>query len=279
MLRIEDLDRERCRPEFVDACLRDLAWLGLDWDGEVFVQSRDVSAYDEACRRLLEQGLAYPCTCTRAEIAALSAPHASDGEQRYAGTCRGRWRSLEQARASTGRDAGLRFVVHAGTTDVADRIHGRVTFDVSAEVGDFLIRRRDGAHAYQLAVVVDDARQGVDTVLRGADLLPSAARQQLLQRALGVATPAWIHVPLVLDEQGERLAKRRGDVALTELRAAGVDPRAVVAWAARASGIAMGGDERGSAAEFVERFDIGRLPSAAAQLCASDLAALRNSRL
>ena len=275
-LRVEDLDRERCRPEYVEACLRDLAWLGLDWDGAVLLQSSDAGPYEAACRALTARGLAYACSCSRAEIAALSAPHASDGEQRYPGTCRGRWRDPDAARAATGRAAGLRLVVPEGPVEIEDALHGALAFDVQREVGDFLVRRRDGAFAYQLAVVVDDARQGVDTVVRGADLLPSAARQALVLGALGLARPRWVHVPLVVDEHGERLAKRRGDLSLAELRAQGVDPRAVVAWAARASGQTCG--ERAEAAEITPHFDLGRLPRSPAVLTAAEHAALTRSR-
>jgi glutamyl-tRNA synthetase len=276
-LRVEDLDRERCKPGLAAVALRDLEWLGLDWDGEPLVQSRDLAPYERACAALFERGLAYPCTCTRAEIAALSAPHAGDGEARYPGTCRGRWSSLEEARAATGRDPGLRFAVPEGEIEVEDALAGRARFDVAREVGDFLLRRRDGAYAYQLSVVVDDARQGVSEVVRGADLLPSAARQTHLQRALGLPHPRWCHVPLVVDAQGERLAKRRGDLALASLRGRGVDPRAVVAWVASSCG--LGGVERATAAEFVSRFDLARVPRNPVVLDAATIDALMRARL
>jgi glutamyl-tRNA synthetase len=240
VLRIEDLDRERCRPEYVDAARADLEWLGLDWDGEELVQSRDLQPYQRACNELVAQGLAYPCVCSRAEIAALSAPHASDGEQRYPGTCRGKWSSVAAAREASGRAPGLRLAVPSGPVRIEDRLRGPLEFDVQSEVGDFLVQRRDGAFAYQLAVVVDDGRQGVDTVVRGEDLLSSAARQALLQERLGLARPTWAHVGLVVDARGERLAKRRGDLALAELRRAGVDPRDLAAWAARSVGLELG---------------------------------------
>jgi len=253
VLRIEDLDRGRCRSEYVDACRRDLEWLGVDWDGEALVQSHDPRPYQRAVDDLLARGLAYPCVCSRAEIAALSAPHASDGEQRYPGTCRGRWTSPAQALEATGRAAGVRLAVPEGPIRIRDRLRGELAFDVQAEVGDFLIQRRDGAFAYQLAVVVDDERQGVDTVVRGEDLLPSAARQALLQDRLAIARPAWAHVGLVVDDHGERLAKRRGGLSLADLRAAGVDPRALVAWAARSAGQERGDriDARGVLDGFV----------------------------
>jgi glutamyl-tRNA synthetase len=221
-------------------------------------QSEDTRALERACARLLEDGTAYPCVCTRAEVAALGAQHADDAETRYPGTCRGRWTSLERARKESGRPAGLRLRVPRGAVSVADRIVGERSFDVAEVVGDFLGRRRDGAFAYQLAVVVDDARQGVTQVLRGDDLLPSAARQALVQDALGLPHPDWVHVPLVVHADGRRLAKRRRDLALATLRESGCDARAIVAWAARASGLE--GGERPSAAELVGSFDLDRLP-------------------
>lgn len=276
-LRIEDLDRDRARSELIDTCLRDLEWLGLDWDGEPLLQSRDTSAIERACESLVERGLAYPCVCSRAEIAALSAPHAGENEPRYPGTCRGRWASVAEARETTGKDVGVRLSIADGDVEIADGIAGFARFDVQREVGDFLVRRRDGAFAYQLAVVVDDARQGVDTILRGADLLPSAARQWHVQRALAIAHPRWFHVPLVVDESGERLAKRRGDLALSALRERGVDARAVVAWAARVSGQPCA--DRASARDVLEDFELSRVPLEAVRMTRSDLEMLANARI
>ncbi|MCC6406430.1 MAG: tRNA glutamyl-Q(34) synthetase GluQRS [Planctomycetes bacterium] len=235
LLRIEDLDRERVKPGAIEVVLRDLAWLGLDWDGEPLLQSADTSALEHAVDRLIAAGDAYPCVCTRAEVAAISAPHAGEDETRYPGTCRDKWRSCADAERATGRKPAVRLRVEPGTIEFVDGLAGPRAYDVAATVGDFTIRRRDGAFAYQLAVTVDDARTGVDEVVRGADLLPSAARQKFLQRRLGLPHPRWWHVGLVLDADGQRLAKRRGDLALTTLREAGIDPRAVVAWAARVS--------------------------------------------
>lgn len=270
VLRIEDLDRERCKPELVDACERDIAWLGLDWDGEKRVQSRELAPYEQACEQLVRAGRAYACTCTRAEIAALSAPHADDGEQRYPGTCRGRWTSEAQARELSGRPAGLRLAVEPGAVPVRDELHGALAFDVAGEVGDFLIRRRDGAFAYQLAVVVDDARDGITDVIRGDDLLSSAARQQLLQRALGLPTPRWWHLSLVTDEHGARLSKRRGDLTLSQLRTRGADPRAVLGWVARSAGLALG--PRVTPAELARAASLRDLPAGPARLTPDDVA-------
>ncbi len=207
LLRIEDLDRQRVKPGAVDELLRDLEWLGLDWDEGPLLQTADTSAMQAAVERLLEAGLAYPCTCSRSDIErALGAPHASDGETRYAGTCRGRYASPEDARSASGGAPGIRLRVPGGPLEIEDGFAGTARIDVQREVGDFLLGRRDGSFAYQLAVVVDDARSGVNEVLRGDDLLPSAARQWHLQHALGLPHPAWFHVPLVVDESGRRLA-------------------------------------------------------------------------
>ncbi len=273
VLRIEDLDVERVKPGMIDATLRDLEWLGLDWDGEPWIQSVGQAEIESAARSLLERGLAYPCVCTRREVqAAQSAPHAGEAGARYPGTCRGRWRTLEQAESETGRPAALRFVVPEVPITITDGIQGARTFDVARDAGDFPILRRAGMPAYQIAVVVDDARQGVTEIVRGDDLLESAARQALLQDALGLARPRWWHVPLVTDAEGRRLAKRSDSVSLERLRASGVDPRRVVAWIARASGIDAA--DAASAEELRAAFDIAKLPRALVRADRGALAAL-----
>lgn len=238
VLRIEDLDCERSRPEWDDAARADLEWLGLDWDGPVLVQSHDLEPYHAAIERLLGSGAAFACVCTRREVLeALDAPHAPGDEVAYPGTCRDRYASPTAAERTTGRAAGVRFRVPEGPRKILDQVHGAVTASPASECGDFLVLRRDGAIAYQLAVVVDDARQDVNLVVRGDDLLTSCARQELLQEALGLARPTWCHVPLVLEGNGERLAKRAGSVPLAELRAKGVDPRRIAGWAATSLGL------------------------------------------
>lgn len=273
-LRLEDLDRARAKAASVDECLRDLEWLGLDWDGAPLVQSHDTAPYGTAVEHLLATGQAYLCACSRQDVQrSLSAPHASDGELRYPGTCR----ALGLTSSGPGaRALAVRLKVPEGELELRDGLHGTVRSDVQREVGDFLLARRDGVFAYQLAVVVDDARSGVNEVVRGDDLLPSAARQWHLQRALGLAHPDWFHVPLVLDETGQRLAKRRGDLALAGLRAAGVDGRAVVAWAARSAGLAT--PERARPAELLTGFDLTRIPRAPVRLGAAELASLAHAR-
>jgi glutamyl-tRNA synthetase len=175
-----------------------------------------------------------------------------DKEPRYPGTCRDRFATLADAERASGRAAGVRLRVPAGALTIDDAVFGATTFDVASEVGDFLIARRGGAPAYQLAVVVDDAAGGVTEVVRGADLLPSAARQWHVQAALGLPHPRYAHLALVTDEHGARLAKHADALSLAELRDGKTDPRAVVRWAARTLGMPC--DELATARELVPRF-------------------------
>lgn len=260
LLRMEDLDRERVKPGMERVVIDDLEWLGMDWDGPVVRQSERSQLYQDALQTLERAGLTYPCVCTRAEIAAAqSAPHAEDGEAAYGGTCRGLYADAAAARAATGREPAVRFMPPEGVTHLEDRLAGPLAEEVSRVVGDFPIARRDGEPAYQLAVVVDDAQQGVTEVLRGRDLLSSTARQKVLQQALGLASPVWVHVPLVTDASGRRLAKRADDLALATLREAGVPAWKVVQWAARSAG--MSPRDQGLAREYLPHFDLDRVPS------------------
>jgi glutamyl-tRNA synthetase len=256
LLRLEDLDRERCRPDLVDGVLRDLTWLGLTWDGDVLLQSARRPALLESARRLLDAGLAYPCVCTRGDIRqALSAPHRGEGELPYPGICRGRFASLAQAERASGQTPALRFVVPPGDVEFEDGIFGHQRQDVARSVGDFVIARGD-MPAYQLAVVEDDAFAGVSEVFRAEDLLGSTARQIVLSRALGRALPRWFHAPLVVDPSGRRLAKRADDLSLRALREAGVDPRAVIGWVAHSANLLP--LEPVSADELARCFDLAR---------------------
>jgi glutamyl-tRNA synthetase len=256
---MEDLDGPRCRPEWVDAALRDLEWLGCSWDGAWTLQSSGIERLRAAVDELVRRGLTYPCVCSRADVrAALSAPQQGSEQMRYPGTCLGRYASLAQAEQVSGRPAALRFRVPPGKVDIKDGFCGGVSFDVREEVGDFVVARRDHTPAYQLAVVVDDAAQGVTEVHRGEDLLPSTARQWHLRRALGLPEPAYFHLPLVVDGSGRRLAKRCDDVSLAELRERGTDPRAVVSWVARSAALDV--PARVSAPEVTARFCLERLP-------------------
>jgi len=277
LMRMEDLDGPRAEMRFADAALSDLEWLGLDWDGPVLLQSTGLARINAAVAELIEAGKAYPCVCSRGDIrSAQSAPHAGSAEPRYPGTCRGRYRSFAEAERQSGQAAGARLIVPEGSITIEDGVAGANTSDVARDVGDFLIAKRDKAPAYQLAVVVDDHEQGVNEVLRGDDLLPSAARQWHVQRALGLPHPAWFHVPLVTDANGRRLAKREADLSLAELRAGGTDPRAIVTWAARSAGVEVG--ERATAAEVTPLFQLAALPRELVPLEPDLLAGLRAAR-
>jgi glutamyl-tRNA synthetase len=240
-VRIEDLDAGRVRPERAAEQLADLAAIGLDWDGDVVVQSERGALYEAALARLP----VYECFCTRAEIReSVSAAHGPVGL--YPGTCLGLTEAERAARRAAGRLPALR--VHAGGVRVAfeDRLLGTQ----EGVVDDFVVRRNDGAYAYNLAVVVDDAAQGIEEVVRGADLADSTPRQIWLAGALGLDAPAYAHVPLVLGEDGRRLAKRHGDVTLRE-----VDAAEAVAWMGRSLGL-----PGRTAAELLDGFDPAALP-------------------
>ncbi len=274
VLRLEDLDVERVKPGMLDAAIDDLRWLGLDWDGEPWLQSRGVDAISGAANDLLHRGLAYPCTCTRKEIqAAMSAPQGDPTDSIYPGTCRGRYSSIAAAEQAAGRPAALRFAVPDRLIRIDDGIQGVHKFDARAAIGDFPILRRLGMPAYQLAVVVDDGRQGVNEIVRGADLLESCARQWLLQEALGIEHPRWWHLPLVTDASGRRLAKRSDDLSLAQLRRDRADPRQIVAWVARSVGIDA--NKPVDARALIAQFDISRLPRSEVRVTAADMNGFR----
>lgn len=223
LLRIEDIDTQRCRPEYQAAILEDLAWLGLDWDGEVRVQSRHLGAYDRVIADLAWRGLAYPCFCSRADIAASpSAPHGPEGPV-YPGTCR-HLGAAGRARMSREKHA-WRLDLSAALASV-----GAMTWD-PRPFGDIVIGRRETPASYHLCCTHDDALQGVTLVTRGADLEPATALHVLLQRLMGWPTPAYEHHPLLTDAQGRRLAKRDRAVSLRGLREAGATPDEVRALA------------------------------------------------
>ena len=227
VLRIEDLDRERSKSVYIDQIQRDFETLGLFWDeGPYFQHDRD-EAYAEAFGRLEARGLLYPCFCTRADLHAASAPHRGE-KLVYAGTCRHLSDAEVEARWAAGRTPGWRVAVDSRTIAFEDLVQGTYAQKLDRDCGDFLIRRSDGAFAYQLAVVVDDAAQGVNSVVRGVDLLCSTPQQRYLQDLLGLPHPAYAHVPLLVAEQNRRLSKRDRDAALDELLARFGSPRAVI---------------------------------------------------
>ncbi|HEY3186616.1 MAG TPA: tRNA glutamyl-Q(34) synthetase GluQRS, partial [Solirubrobacteraceae bacterium] len=205
LVRVEDLDAGRVRRHFEDEQLRDLAALGLDWDGPVVRQSERAALYEAAVARLDAAGLVYECWCTRAEIRdAASAPHGDAPEGAYPGTCVALSAAERAGRRAAGRPAALRVRAAGARVAFVDRLCG----PVEGVVDDFVVRRNDGAFAYNLAVVVDDAEQGVGEVVRGADLLDSTPRQLWLAARLGLPAPRYAHVPLMLGPDGARLAKR-----------------------------------------------------------------------
>jgi glutamyl-tRNA synthetase len=257
LLRIDDLDRAASRDEHVRSHVADLQALGIDWDGEVVCQSQRFDRYEAALARLEADGLLYPCYCTRREVqAAVSAPHGPSPEGVYPGTCRHLTAADRAARDAEGRRPSWRVRAGGERVEVVDRQHGRF----ARQVDDFVVRRADGAPAYQVAVVVDDHDQGVGEVVRGDDLLDTTPRQVWLARRLGVPMPAYAHVPLVLGPDGQRLAKRHGAVTLADLRRRGIVPPVVLGAMAASVGLAPQGAGVASVAELVAAFDPDRLP-------------------
>lgn len=256
LLRVEDLDQKVADPEHEAAQLADLAALGLDWDGEVVRQSERFDRYHTAIDRLAAAGLTYECTCTRREIReAASAQHGEAPEGAYPGTCL-RLTAAERAeRAADGRPAAIRLRSQVTELELVDRLSGPYT----GVVDDVVLRRNDGVPAYNLAVVVDDADQGVTEVVRGDDLLPSTPRQLHLADLLGLDRPTHAHVPLVLGPDGERMAKRHGAVTLADRMALGETAGRVRSMLATSLGLAEV-DEEVTLEEILGRFDPDRLP-------------------
>jgi glutamyl-tRNA synthetase len=256
---MEDLDIGRVRERFYDEQLHDLAALGLDWDGPVLRQSERIALYEDAVARLREQGLVYECWCTRAEIReAASAPHGGLPEGAYPGTCLHLGAEERAERERGGRPPALRVRADAASVAFEDRLAGHY----EGVVDDFVVRRNDGAFAYNLAVVVDDAEQGIGEVVRGVDLLDSTPRQLWLGARLNLPAPRHAHVPLVLGPDGARLAKRHGAVTLADRAAQGQDADDVRDELAASLRLSARG-ERLTPAELVKRFSVGELREAA----------------
>jgi len=272
VLRVEDIDRDRVSLELEREQLADLRWLGLDWDEGPDVggsfgpyrQSDCLERYRDALADLHRKGAVYPCVCSRKEIQAENqraggAPHPGE-EQRYPGTCRGLFESAKHALAESGRDAAWRFQVEPGALPFDDLVQGECSTDSADVVGDFMVFRKNGWPAYQLAVVVDDAHMGITQVVRGQDLLASTARQLLLYRALGMQAPSeWAHLPLVNDERGMRMAKRDSALALRTLREARVSPERVTGLLAHSLGL-QDSPRAISATELVSAFSWDKIP-------------------
>jgi glutamyl-tRNA synthetase len=250
-MRVEDLDSGRVRPHFEAQQLADLAAIGLEWDGPVTRQSERLGLFEQALEHLAADGALYPCWCTRTEIReAASAPHGPLPEGHYPGTCR-RLTTAERAeREASGRPPALRVDAGGAVVAFTDRVHGMQ----EGVVDDFVVRRNDGAFAYNLAVVVDDGAQAIGEIVRGDDLLDSTPRQLWLAARLDLSAPSFAHVPLVLGRDGARLAKRHGAVTLTDRLEQGESADDVRAHLAASVGLAQHG-ERPSPADLVARFN------------------------
>ncbi|UVI32606.1 tRNA glutamyl-Q(34) synthetase GluQRS [Paenibacillus spongiae] len=267
VLRMEDIDKPRCRPELAEQALADLRWLGLDWDEgpdiggpfASYVQSERESFYHEALEKLKEEGRLYPCFCSRAELLMVaSAPHGLSSEGPvYPGTCR---MLTEEQREERRKDKTPSLRIAAPSHDICfdDLAAGPQRFP-SSSGGDFVVRRADGIISYQLAVSVDDAAMGITDVLRGYDLLDSTPRQLLLYETLGLTAPRFAHVPLLLGEDGKRLAKRHGGMAIAAMRANGIRAEYIVGWIAAHSGL-LDRPEPVRPDELVELFRLDRIP-------------------
>ena len=224
LLRMEDLDPDRCKPEYLDQLADDLLWLGLDWDlgwraGETeYCQSHRTAYYAAAFQKLADRGLVYPCYCSRRELLAASAPHASDGARVYDGHCRGLTPAQREELERQGRRPAWRVKVPAREIAFTDGNFGPQSQRLDTECGDFILRRSDGVYAYQLAAAEDDGRMGVTRVVRGWDLLSSTARQLWLLEELGYTPPDYCHLPLLRAPDGRRLSKRDRDLDMGLLR-------------------------------------------------------------
>lgn len=259
VLRIDDLDSPRVKPGADREAVEMLRWLGLSWDGPIACETGHVADYNAALQRLAAAGWLYPCRCTRSQIAAaaLSAPHLDEHELRYPGTCRP---AQPEQRPFPGADRGVAWRVRVPDRDFTfeDAIAGPQAWNIQHLVGDFLVTNKQGAAAYQLAVVIDDWLQGVTDVVRGSDLLGSTPRQIWLHELLKLPPPRYWHVPLLVGPDGQRLAKRHGGFRLEEYRKLGVPVERVIGLLAWWSGLSELKPRR--LEEFVDGFTLARLP-------------------
>ncbi|MCY2930725.1 MAG: tRNA glutamyl-Q(34) synthetase GluQRS [Planctomycetota bacterium] len=261
LMRVEDLPGPRIKPHAAADMLEELAWLGLQWEQPVIYQSARRAAYDEALAKLARDGWAYPCTCSRKDVeSAALAPHADDAAGAYPGACRGRYADAADARRQSGQDPAWRVRVEDAPVRVNDHVAGTVEFNLARLGGDFVIVRREGLAAYQLAVVVDDEAAGVNRIVRGDDLLDSAARQEHLRRLLGMTDPIeYWHLPLVVGPDGRRLAKRHGDTRLAWFRQHHATRERVLGLLGFWSGL-LPRRRPAEMAELADVFDEARLP-------------------
>ena len=271
VMRVEDLDAQRSRPEFVQANLEELRWLGVSWDEGPdvggaygpYLQSERFGLYERALGTLHTRDHLFECYLSRKDVQGVaSAPHGAGAV--YGAAQRRLNEQVKAQKQREGKAPSLRFLVEPQTLSLHDDLLGHVTVN-PAESGDFVVRRADGAWAYQLAVVVDDIAMNISHVLRGDDLLPSTGAQLLLYRALGAEPPTFAHVPLLLDTDGARMAKRKGSLTLTALREAGVRPERVVGWLAYSLGLLREPLEA-HADDFTETFKLSDVPREAFRL-------------
>lgn len=266
VLRIEDLDKARSRQEYSDQVQRDFEYLGLTWDKGPFYQHNRDEAYEKAFMALEDRGLIYPCFCTRADLKAASAPHEQD-KWVYAGTCKGLNISEVQAKWDECRKQGrpgpayrLSVPGEDHTMTIVDAIQGEVTQNLAKDCGDFVVRRADGDFAYQLAVVLDDAEQGINFVSRGIDLLSSSPQQTYLQELLGLPAVIYAHFPLLCATDGRRLAKRDKDACIDQLIDVYKGPEGILGHIAYVCGL-IDQEEPVKAHELLESFDMSILRS------------------
>ena len=263
VLRMEDLDTQRTSADFASVLREDMMWLGLDWDRETEPQSRRSHVYDRYFEKMMDEGLLYPCYCTRSQLHSVNAPHLSDGTYVYPGTCR------NLTDPPVGRKPAWRVIVPDRVWSFTDRVQGEYSLNLMTDCGDMVVRRADGVYVYQLAVTVDDGEAGVTEVVRGMDLLSSAPRQMYLQELLGFSHPEYGHVPMLLAPDGRRLSKRDKDLDLGELRKR-MSPEALIGNLAAAAGL-IDRYETISAVELATVFDWNKLGGDSIYLDAENL--------
>lgn len=285
VLRMEDIDPDRSRAEYAAMILEDLRWLGLDWEEgpdvggpcAPYVQQQRLPLYETALARLNSEGMIYPCYCTRKELRSLAgAPHAGDVGAPYSGACRN-LSPEEQARRAERRSPAWRLRCPDDPIAFEDAVYGPQRMTPAQWGGDFALRRSDGIIAYQLAVVVDDAAMRVTQVVRGQDILSSTPRQILLHRLLGTPVPHYIHIPLLLDENGERLAKRHKSLALRHLRDSGMEPAVLTGLLGFLAGW-LTRPEPTSPQALVPLYDLSRIPREHIRITHDMLSSLRAGR-
>lgn len=259
VLRIEDLDIERSKADYIDQVQRDFELLGLTWDEGPYYQSNRDEAYQAAYESLKERGLVYPCFCTRADLHAASAPHRGE-KLVYAGTCRNLTEGEIQTRLEE-RKPSFRLRVPDEEYRLVDLVQGPYSQNLAVDCGDFVIRRSDGLFAYQLAVVVDDGEQGINCIVRGMDLLCSTPQQMYLQDLLGLGHCAYAHVPLIVGELDRRLSKRDRDASIDQLLETYKTPEAIIGHIAGITGLAESTDPV-SCEDLLSMFDTGLLSRA-----------------